>query len=167
MLQSDLQVAIGLETVHHEVLLRLNKRMNLKDFELSVRFLNKNEIQSRAFILLRPPFLSEEEGIYWAKRSIDFAFDCGVECCVVIPTRSGNGAIEWLEDNARFSSPDITSLEKVLDYGIGLNAGRVFADMWDIELFSSCDACLSERKKRLETSNLQQKILPAITCSCT
>ena len=31
----------------------------------------------RAFILVRPPFLSEDEGLEWAKRSLDFAFAAG------------------------------------------------------------------------------------------
>jgi radical SAM enzyme (TIGR01210 family) len=166
MLKAELQVAIGLETVHPKVLPLLNKRMGLKDFEQSVKYLNTNNIQSRAFILLRPPFLSEEEGILWAKKSMDFAFNCGVECCVVIPTRAGNGALDWLEKKGYFTLADIKSLEEVLDYGIGLNAGRVFADLWDIELFSSCETCYPERKKRLEACNLQQRLLPPISCSC-
>jgi len=166
MLESELQIALGLETVHPVVLSKLNKRMDLKDFEKSVQFLNNNDIISRAFILLRPPFLSEDEGIEWAKKSIDFAFNCGVECCVVIPTRSGNGAIDWLEEKNHFFPPNIKSLEKVLDYGISLNYGRVFADLWDIELFSSCDSCFPNRKKRLQDSNLQQQLQKAISCSC-
>jgi radical SAM enzyme (TIGR01210 family) len=166
MLKPDLQIALGLETVHPEILPLLNKRMALKDFERSVQFLNNNEIRSRAFILLRTPFMSEEEGIEWAKKSIDFAFQSGVECCVIIPTRSGNGAIDWLEEKNQFTPPDIKSLEKVVDYGISLNSGRVFADLWDIELFSSCDTCFSDRKKKLEKSNLQQQILPTISCTC-
>jgi radical SAM enzyme (TIGR01210 family) len=166
MLQSSLHVAIGLETAHPKVLSLLNKQMKLEDFKRSVRFLCRNEIHARAFILLRPPFLEEDEGIEWAKRSIEFAFECGVECCVIIPTRSGNGATDWLRDKGYFSPPDISSLEAVLDYGIRLKAGRVFADLWDIELFSSCDDCLPERKKRLEECNLKQQILPPVLCRC-
>ena len=139
MLKPELQVAIGLETVYPEVLQKLNKRMNLEDFENSVKFLNQHGISSRAFILLRPPFLSEPEGIYWANRSLDFAFKVGIECCTIIPTRAGNGALDFLYANNYFSPPDIQSLEKVIEYGIQLNAGRVFSDLWDIGLFSSCD----------------------------
>ena len=166
MIKSDLELAIGLETVHPKVLPLLNKRMRLDDFERSIRYLANNGIRSRAFILLRPPFLSEEEGIEWAKKSLDFAFYCGIECCVIIPTRTGNGALDHLEKKGLFSPPDIKSLEKVLNYGLGLKAGRVFADLWDIELFSSCDHCFYQRKKRLEACNLQQRIMPAISCSC-
>lgn len=167
LLMPKLQVAIGLETSHPEVFPLLNKKMELSDFERSVRFLNENDILSRAFILLRPPFMTEKDGIIWGKRSIEFAFGCGVECCVIIPTRPGNGALDHLMDLGQFSPPDIRSLEHVLDYGIGLNKGRVFADLWDIERFSTCPNCLSERVDRLNRTNLAQQILPEIECSCT
>lgn len=166
MLNTELQVAVGLETVHPKVLPLLNKRMELRDFEKSIRYLSDHGIQSRAFILLRPPFLNEEEGILWAKKSVDYAFECGVECCVVIPTRKGNGAMDYLGDQGYFTSPDIKSLEEVLDYGIGLKKGRVFADLWDIELFSSCPSCLALRIEKLENTNLQQQVFPSISCQC-
>ena len=165
-LPGDLQVALGLETIHPEVLPRLNKQMTLEDFSSSVRFLNRYNIKTRAFILLRPPFLNEKEGIIWAKKSIDFAFDSGVECCVVIPTRSGNGAMNQLENSGYFHPPAIESLEEVLDYGISIERGRVFADLWDLEHFSTCNACYRQRQARLENENHAQSILPRIVCHC-
>jgi radical SAM enzyme (TIGR01210 family) len=166
LLKPELQVALGLETVHQDVLQKLNKQMSLENFSDAVSFLKQNEIQTRAFILLRPPFLSEEEGIYWAERSIDFAFNCGVECCIIIPVRAGNGAMDRLKDMNLFSPPNIISLEKVLEYGIGLKRGRVFADVWDIEIFSSCKNCLDERTKRLIYMNFFQTSSESINCSC-
>ena len=166
MLKPELQVAMGLETVNATVLRKLNKRMTLEDFENSANFLSGMDILSRAFILLRPPFLTESEGIFWAERSLDFAFRAGIECCTVIPVRGGNGAMDHLKEKGLFASPDIRSLEKVQEYGIGLNAGRVFADVWDIELFSSCRLCIGQRTKRLEEMNLCQKIPPPVTCDC-
>ncbi|HJZ40517.1 MAG TPA: hypothetical protein VJ203_09145 [Bacteroidales bacterium] len=166
MLKPRLQVALGLETVHTGVLRKLNKRMTLEDFTNSVNFLTRHEISTRAFILLRLPFLSESEGIYWAERSIEFAFRIGVECCTVIPVRSGNGAMDLLQENGLFSPPDIRSLEKVLEFGINLHAGRVFADVWDIGLFSSCDHCIEQRKNRIIEMNLNQRMAPSVTCGC-
>ena len=165
-LNSNLQVAIGLETVHPEALTLLNKQMALDDFGASVSYLNKNDILSRAFILLRPPFLDEEEGVAWAKKSIDFAFDAGIECCAIIPTRSGNGSMNILESQGYFHSPRIESLEEVLDYGISLYRGRVFADLWDLEHFSACDSCLDLRKERMHQMNLMQVISPLVSCVC-
>lgn len=166
MLKPELEVAIGLETAHPEVLRKLNKHVTLDDFEYSVRFLTRNEIRTRAFILLRPPYLSESEGIIWAKKSIDFAFNVGVECCIVIPVRAGNGAMDKLKDMGQFSPPSIESLEEVLDYGINLNVGRVFADTWDLKLFSTCDECIESRIERITKINLEQRISDSISCSC-
>ena len=166
MLKPRLEVALGLETVHTVVLRKLNKRMTLEDFTNSVNFLTRNEVSTRAFILLRPPFLSESEGIYWAERSIEFAFRIGVECCTVIPVRSGNGAMDQLLEKGLFSPPELRSLEKVLEFGIGLHAGRVFADVWDIGLFSTCDHCTEKRKNRLVEMNQTQQVTREISCVC-
>ncbi|MBN2349163.1 MAG: hypothetical protein JXJ22_10015 [Bacteroidales bacterium] len=166
MLKPDLQIAMGLETVHPKVLLKLNKRMEQNEFLHAVHFLKNNGILSRAFILLNPPFLIDEEGVYWAKKSLDFAFRAGVECCTVIPTRGGNGALEILAQNNFFSPPKIRSLEEVMEYGLQLNAGRVFSDIWDIEKFSDCPECFGLRKNRLLEMNLNQKIVTSVDCSC-
>src|SRR5450759_4875986 len=166
MLKPELQVALGLETVHPEILRKLNKQMTLEDFMNSVSYLTEHGILSRAFVLLRPPFLSESEGIYWAERSIDFAFSIGVECCTVIPVRAGNGAMDLLLEKGDFTPPDIHSLETVLEYGIGLNAGRVFADVWDLGLFSNCKKCIGHRTNRLIAMNLSQKLSSPEKCIC-
>jgi archaeosine synthase beta-subunit len=166
LLTPQLQIALGLETVNTKILKLLNKQMTLDDFSRASGFLNKNKISSRAFILLRPPLLSEDEGIFWAERSIDFAFSSGIECCTIIPVRAGNGIMNKLMEQGDFNMPDIQSLEKVLEYGISLNKGRVFADTWDLGLFSKCEKCTKNRTHRLEEMNLTQKIIPPIDCTC-
>jgi hypothetical protein len=166
MIKSDLQIAIGLESVNTEILMKLNKRMTLENFTDSVSYLMEHDIFTRAFILLRPPFLSESEGVFWAKRSLDFAFNAGVECSVIIPVRAGNGAMDQLLEKGIFSLPDIRSLEKVVEYGIEQQAGRVFADVWDLKLFSKCDKCLADRIKRLTEMNLGQNYIRPVKCTC-
>jgi len=166
MLEGQLQVAMGLETVHPEVLPLLNKGMTLEDFKRSVDYLHSRGISTRAFIILRPPFLNEAEGVEWACRSIDFAFSCGVEVCSVIPVRSGNGALDQLAAEGYFSAPSIRSLEQVMEYGLGLKKGLVFADLWDLERFSTCTRCFSSRKERLNQMNLSQKQQKSVSCDC-
>jgi radical SAM enzyme (TIGR01210 family) len=166
MIKSDLQIAIGLETVNTEILKKLKKRMVLGDFATSVNFLLEHDIFTRAFILVRPPFVSESEGVFWAERSLDFAFNAGVECCVLIPVRAGNGAMDQLLEKGIFTMPEIRSLEIVQEYGIEQQAGRVFADVWDLKLFSKCDRCLDGRIKRLTEMNLEQKYISPIKCTC-
>ena len=163
-LRGELEVAMGLETAHPEILDRLNKQMTLKDFRRAAHFLKENGIRFRAFILLRPPFMTEEEGVYWAKRSLDFAFDCGADCCTLIPVRGGNGVMEELMLQGDFCPPKLESLEEAMAYGLSLGKGRVFADLWDLELFSKCDRCFQLRKERLTHMNLEQSVPESWTC---
>jgi radical SAM enzyme (TIGR01210 family) len=149
-----LQVAMGLETAHAETLARLNKRMTLAEFDRATRFLVERGIPVRAFILLRPPFMSEAEGIHWAKRSIDFAFDVGVECCALIPARAGNGAMDELARRGEFAPPSAAALEEVLEYGLRLRRGRVLADLWDLE--NAAQANDGARLERMKLLNLTQ-----------
>jgi radical SAM enzyme (TIGR01210 family) len=166
LLAGKLEIAIGLETIHPEVLPRLNKQMTTDDFSRAVRFLSANEIATRAFILLRPPFLNEAEGVEWAVRSMQFAFDAGVQCCSVIPTRGGNGVMEQLHADGSFAPPMFSSLETVLEEGLAMRRGRVFVDLWDAERFFDCQRCGPARRDRLQQMNLTQKLLPAVSCDC-
>lgn len=111
--------------------------------------------------------MNESEGIYWAKKSIEFAFSVGCECCIVIQVRRGNGAMEILQEKGLFFPPHIRSLEEVIEHGINLHAGRVFADTWDLDRFTECNKCDVMRIKRLEEMNLTRKIPAPVICSCT
>jgi radical SAM enzyme (TIGR01210 family) len=165
-LPGELQIAMGLETVHPEVLPRLNKRMTLADFERATRFLVSNCIPVRAFILLRPPLLDEPEGLDWARRSIDWAQDAGVECCVVIPARAGNGAMEELQARGLFAPPALAALERAVEHGVARRRGRVFADLWNVEQSFRCARCGPARAERLRQINLHQTIPPRVECEC-
>lgn len=162
----QLEVAMGLETVHPEVLARMNKRMTLDDFTRAARFLVEHDIAVRVFVLLRPPFVSEDEGIEWALMSLDFAFGVGATCVSVIPTRAGNGAMEGLQAEGWFSPPKLSSLEEVLAVGIASKRGRVFADTWDVARSAECSRCATARVERLRQMNLSQTILPPVVCDC-
>jgi hypothetical protein len=160
------EIAMGLETVHPDILPRMNKQMTLEDFKRAATFLTAHGIAVRAFILLKPPFLPEAECVAWGLRSVEFAFDCGARVCSLIPTRSGNGVMEQLERDGRFSPPTLSSLEDTLAGGIALRRGRVFADLWDAERLANCPVCAPGRITRLRQMNLSQEIHPAIDCSC-
>ncbi len=166
MLQPRLEVAMGLETIDPDVLPRLNKQMTLQDFERAVALLVDHQIAVRAFILLRTPFQDEEEGLYWAERSIQYAFDLGIACCAVIPTRAGNGALDRLQQGGQFQPPLAESLEAILDFGLSLGQGRVFVDLWDAQAFFNCPTCRDQRIERLNRMNLEQRILPRVGCDC-
>jgi radical SAM enzyme (TIGR01210 family) len=166
LLKPQLEIAMGLETVHEEVLNRLNKKMTLHDFKTAVQKLQQHGIDTRAFILLKPPFLNEEQGVTWAKKSLDFAFAHGVKRCAIIPTRYGNGALDHLGKLGHFTPPNIRSLEKVMEYAVESYPWKVFADLWDLELFSKCSSCYAQRLNRLQQFNLHQQPSAPVRCSC-
>ncbi len=119
-LGTQLEVALGLETIHPEILPRLNKRMTLDDFRGAVDLLTGHDILVRAFVLLRPPFLpsgetGDEQGIEWAIKSVEYAFDAGVSVCAIIPMRSGNGYMEKLAQQGEFEPPSLTALERAFE----------------------------------------------------
>lgn len=166
LLETRLEVALGLETIHPDILSRLNKRMTVDDFDRAATFLREHDIDVRAFILLKPPGLNEHEGVEWAVKSIEHAFTVGVGCCSVIPTRAGNGFMERLQSSGEFAPPTIRSMEEVLERGIALARGRVFLDLWDAEKFCDCLKCGSLRIERLRRMNLSQQIEPRVECEC-
>ncbi len=164
LLAGTLEIGIGLETVHPTVLPRLNKNFTLAHFASASERLRRQSIGVRAFVLVKPPFLDEAEGLEWAVKSARFAFDCGATVVSLIPTRAGNGAMEALMRTGEFSPPRLSTLEQALEHALDLRAGRVFADTWNLELFASCTVCLEERRQRLQRMNLTQQLLPPAAC---
>jgi radical SAM enzyme (TIGR01210 family) len=164
--KTQLEVAMGLETVHPQVLPRLNKRMNLKQFAAAASFLRAEGIALRVFILIKPPFLEEEEAADWAERSVVFALECGATAAVLIPTRFGNGAVEELARQQAFAPPTRATVETAFERSLLLSGSRarVFVDLWDLDKFSGCSHCFSARRARLDRMNLAQEIEPSVEC---
>lgn len=170
-LSGRLEVAMGLETAHPEVLEKLNKRMTLELFARAAEFLRREGIALRAFILVQPPFLTDPDAARaWARRSVEFAFDAGATVAALIPTRAGNGALDALQAEGEFQPPSLATLEAALDDGLAAararGHGRVFADLWDLETFARCPACLPARRERLARLNLTQAWEPLPSCAC-
>ena len=166
-LNAHLEVALGLETVHPEALEKLNKDVSLDQFRDAAGFITRNEMALRTFVLLQPPFIPVEESVEWAKRSIDFSQDCGASVTALIPTRTGNGAMDRLAAAGKFTEPTLGQLEEAMDYSVGQARGRVFADLWDLDRFSSCPACFPKRRDRLAKQNDTQQVPAPVSCqSC-
>ena len=164
-LEPQLEIALGLETIHPEILPTLNKQMTVADFSRAVEFLRAAEIDVRVFVLLQPPGLGDEESIEWAVRSVAFAFETGANCCSLIPVRQGNGALDELARRGLHREPTLAAMELALQKSLALKAGRVVMDLWDARRFATCDACVAARVERLQHINLTQQVPAQIQCS--
>jgi archaeosine synthase beta-subunit len=160
----QLEVAMGLETVHPLALESLNKRMTLEDFRRAAARLHDHQINLRTFVLVQPPFVPPTEALDWTLRSTHFAFDCHASVVTLIPTRPGNGALDALAQQGHFTPPTLHTLERALASALPQPLGRVFADLWDLERFSVCPVCLPARRRRLEAMNLRQQPIPPLPC---
>jgi archaeosine synthase beta-subunit len=170
-------VAMGLESAHPGVLDRLNKGLTLDEFAAASVALRERGVALRVFLLVAPPFLEhligptrpDESQDAWLLRSIDTAFACGATVVSLIPTRSGNGAMEALEAAGLFRPPTLSDIERgaalALDHAS--HRGRIFMDIWDVDRFAGCRDCLAARRARLVRMNLEQRVLPLLACpSC-
>lgn len=163
-LPGRLEVAMGLETIHPEILPRLNKRMSPEQFREAAEFLRARRIAMRAFVLVGLPWLEPREAAEWAVKSAQFAFDCGARVVSLIPTRSGNGAMDALEAAGDFVAPTLADLEQALSGSLALCRGLVFADLWDLPRWRRCPVCFSERERRLAAMNARQEATPPVAC---
>jgi hypothetical protein len=74
--------------------------------------------------------------------------------------------MERLAERGEFAPPRLESLEAVLEYGLALRRGRVFADLWDVEKFYPCPRCGPARAVRLLAMNRTQAVPPPVACDC-
>jgi len=166
LFEGQLEVAMGLETGNPVALEKLNKRITVQDFTRAAGFLRQNGIAVRTFLLVGVPFIAQADQQGWIEESINTAFDAGANVVSLIPTRTGNGALDSLELTGDFREPSLGELEDAHDYGIHGGRGRVFADTWDLVRFSSCAVCAEARHNRLDRMNLSQVVESRIRCAC-
>jgi hypothetical protein len=108
--------------------------------------------------------MHEGTSLFWAQRSLDFAFDCGATAATLIPTRGGNGAMEALAARGDFVPPQLSTLEASVRYGLSLGRGRVFSDLWDLPGTDECPHCFAQRIDALRAVNLHQGGLKEHVC---
>lgn len=163
----QLEVAMGLETVHREALDRLNKRMTVEEFALAAERLRGQGASLRAFLLISPPFVPPAEQDDWLLQSIDVAFSCGASVVSLIPTRSGNGALDALAAEGAFRAPQLEDIERSIELALAgrPGRGRIFVDLWDLQRFSRCPRCFEARRARLHAVNLEQRVLSGPSCT--
>jgi radical SAM enzyme (TIGR01210 family) len=161
-----LEVAMGLETAHPDALARLHKRMTVEDFDRAAAELARRGAALRVFLLIAVPFVPPNDQVRWLMHSLDLALSSGATVVSLIPTRSGNGAVEALAKEGCFQQPTLADIEESFQAALvhAAGRGRVFIDLWDLERFARCPNCFHQRRARLHAMNLSQRPLDLVTC---
>ena len=155
---------MGLETVHPEVLPKLNKRMTVEDFDRRALELRRRGIGLRAFVLLGVPYLETALQLEWCLRSVEHAASVGAEVISIIPLRGGNGAMEDLRERDLWCPISLDLVERALDAALGRTAAVVQLDLWDLERLARCRRCFDARRERLQRINRTGVTQPAVEC---
>ena len=159
-----LEVAVGLETIHPVAIARLNKRLDLAQFDSAARFLTKNGFHLRVFVLLGTPHVPAEESVAWTVRTVEYAVERGASIVSIIPVRGGNGEMERLQALGQFTPPTLSQLEDALDASLSNPNAVVTADLWDVERIAGCEDCRSARIARLGRLSLTGRAEQRISC---
>jgi radical SAM enzyme (TIGR01210 family) len=165
LLEGRLEVAMGLETIHPQALPRLNKRMNLEDFDRAADLLRHAGVGVRSFVLVGTPFVPAAETVDWAVRSVEHALGRGAEVVTLIPVRAGNGELDRLQQEGDFVPPTLSQLEAALERSLELNRGVVLVDLWDVDRLVPCPTCGPERVARLGRMNLTGRLEEPVGCT--
>ncbi len=177
-LTGRLEIAMGLETVHADVLPRLGKQMSLDDFMAACDRLRSWDTDIRAFVLLGLPWVDPDMFVEEAARGVTFAATHGARHVSVVPLRPGNGFIDALLADGQCSLPTAAHLERAaarLVDGARRRAGTmgqiaetlVTIDLWDwSRLAGTCAACRGPRHIRLARMNISQASLPPVALNC-
>lgn len=164
ILDSSLEIAMGLESADDKLLDKLNKRFSLTDYKRACDFLGSNDIAHRAFIMVQPPFTHPDDALELCIKTVEFAFDQNASCVSLIPSRATTGAMHSLQRTGDFVQPSLAMLEQCFSKALELNRGRIFVDLWDLEMFSHCNTCFNVRRNRLNEMNNLQRVLPISNC---
>ena len=131
----------------------------------SARFLSKNDMDLRVFVLLGAPHVPAEESVAWTVRTVEYAVERGASVVSIIPVRGGNGEVERLQGLGQFTPPTLSQLDESLDLSMQLTGTVVTADLWDVERLPACERCRSERIARMRRLNLTGRVEARLVCS--
>lgn len=183
-LGGQLEVAMGLETIHPKAMAAMNKGMTLDDFHNAVEKCHQLGLDVRTFVLLHPPGIALGESVEWTWKTVAYALERNVRHVSVIPVRAGNGWIDNLIGEGQYQLPTVSLVKAFYDAcheqdipiptsSIHIPAASVVEfDLWDWDnLKGGCGLCRPKLKAHIEQCNRTQHLIPMNEikrdCECT
>lgn len=106
---------IGLESANENILHLINKRLNFNVYQKAVETAKRNGFRIKTYLLLKPPFLTEQNAIVDAISSAKRAFQEGSDTISLNPLTVHSGTfVEYLWRRGLYRPPWPQSLIKVL-----------------------------------------------------
>jgi radical SAM enzyme (TIGR01210 family) len=135
-----IEIGIGLESSNDTVrTLCVNKGFTLSDFNSAVDMARRSDIGIRAYVLLKPPFLTEKMALEDAKQTISYCGKIGVSTVSVNPVNVQKYTlVERLWQRGEYRPPWLWSLVELL---------RVSRESLNREVNIVCDPVAAGKKR--------------------
>ncbi|APB72241.2 TIGR01210 family radical SAM protein [Paenibacillus polymyxa] len=166
------EVAMGLEMI--DDFLRyvcINKGFSLKQFDKAARLVTQ-ELNLRSYVLLKPPFITEQEAIEHAVQTIEHAFELGtttvsLESCTV----QDYTLVQYLSDQGAYKPAWLWSIVEVVKRTAHL--GKIIVGLFQfypspVGVPYNCPHCSDRVMEALKEYNhtLDPSVLEHLDCSC-
>ncbi len=169
----EVEVAQGLESTQPEVLNRLiNKGSTPAEYLAAGDRIRALGLRAKAYLLLKPPYLTEAEAVEDVVRSVEVAaghFDAFSINPVHI---QGGTVVEWLYQRGRYRPPWLWSLVSAMERSASLRGAARLVTFQKAGGLPrgphNCGSCDARVLAALESASLDQRFdgLAALDCTC-
>jgi archaeosine synthase beta-subunit len=169
----ELEVALGLETTDPGVLARLvHKSAAPAEYLAAADRVRRLGLRTKAYLLLKPPYLTEGEAIDDVVRSVEAAAP-HFDALSINPVHIQNGTVvEWLYHRKRYRPPWLWSLVAALARGAQVRGGARLVSFPTAGGLArgphNCGRCDRDVLRAIETASLDQAFgaLEGLACGC-
>jgi len=169
----DLEVALGLESTQPEVLQRfVNKGSPPSEYLAAADRVRSLGLKAKAYLLLKPPYLTERESIEDVVRSVEVAAP-RFDAISVNPVHiQGGTVVEWLFQRGRYRPPWLWSLVEAIERGSAVRGSTRLVTFPTAGGMArgphNCGSCDREVLAALESASLDQSFdaLKGLGCGC-
>ena len=169
----NLVVCLGFDTYNDKVRsLCLNKGFSREDYNKATEVLRSRNVSFETRVVVKPPFLTESEGIDEAIKSANYAFDRGSDSISLEPIALQKHTLQdYLYQRGLYRVSWLWSIISIINSihknGTILFGGETFYPM-PYETAQNCKKCTPKVKQALYVFNKKQdiKLLNGLNCDC-
>ena len=167
----DLEVALGLESTDPTVLGRfVNKGSPPSDYLAAADRLTEMDLLSKAYLLLKPPYLAESEAVADVVRSVGEAAP-HFDAISINPVHIQNGTVvEWLYRRGRYRPPWLWSLVDSMREGAAVRGSARLVSFPTAGGLArgphNCGSCDARVLSAIQEASLSQQFGPLAELDC-
>lgn len=169
---TPLEVGIGLETSNDFIRTHaINKGFTFNDYKKAAQLLKKNHYLVKTYVLVKPPFLTEQEALTDTLQTIQTCTPFTDTISINPTTVQRNTLVEYLWKRYQYRPPWLWTVIEILKQGSKQSSKRLQCDVTgggSIRGPHNCKTCDSTILKALSEFSLTQKrtVLEHLTCDC-